>query len=49
MKFSREEINDMQEYIKDKLELLSMTHTYPKEEKILTKLLLIITNLRIEE
>ena len=45
MKFSRQEIDDMQEYLKTKLKMLSINHSYPSEEKILTKLLIAVTEL----
>lgn len=48
MNFTKEQLNEMQEYLIDNLNLISINHTYPKEESILNMLLVMVAQQRIE-
>lgn len=46
--YTRNELNDMQEYLKEKLKLLSINHSYPNEERVLSMLLCILMEVKVE-
>lgn len=47
MKFTKEQLNEMQKYIVGKLKMMK-NHTYPSEERALTLLLLLVADSRID-
>jgi len=48
MKYTKQQLNDMQEYLISNLNLLSQNHSYPKEERTLSLLLTLVANARVE-
>ena len=47
MKYTRQQLNDMQEYVVGKLKMMK-NHTYPKEERTLNLLLVMIADQRVD-
>ena len=47
MKYTKHQLNEMQEYIVGELKMLR-NHTYPKKERVLNLLLVMIADQRIE-
>jgi len=48
MKYTRQQLNDMQEYLVGELKMLGHNHTYPKQERTLSLLLVVVADQRIE-
>ncbi len=44
---NRQDINDMEEYLVGQLKMMR-NHTYPKEEIVLCRLLILVKELRVE-
>ncbi len=47
MKYTEEQLNEMQEYIISQLKSIGINHTYPKEERTLSLLLTVVDNQRV--
>lgn len=47
MKYTRQQLNDMQEYVVSNLKMMK-NHTYPKEERTLNLLLVMVSDQRVE-
>lgn len=48
MKYTKHQLNDMQEYLVGQLKILGTHHSYPKEERTLNLLLVMIADQRID-
>ena len=48
MKYTRKQLWEMQEYVKDKLISLGNNHTYPTEERILARILCVLMEVKVE-
>lgn len=49
MKFTRQQLNDMQRYLTDQGKLLGVNHTYPAEERTIQLLLVLVADARIDD
>lgn len=48
MKYTKDQLNDMQEYLVGQLKMISINHSYPKEERTLNLLLVMVADQRID-
>lgn len=48
MKYTKQQLNDMQEYLLRKINMISINHNFPKEERTLNLLLVMIADQRID-
>ncbi len=48
MEYTKQQLNEMQEYVVGQLKTISINHTWPKEERVLNLLLVMLADQRIE-